>query len=171
MPTSWENFRPRGDGAPGPGPRRWRWQPAPHLLLDLGPGQTGPSSQLPAYAPVVHLNRWLRSYAPALPGRTDAARLLRPVRRRRGGGHLGLCGDRHRASSAPRHRSGPAHRLLHARDHAGFHAYRVAVLAVRDPPPGRLIYGPLACADLLPDVPAVASEKTSRVSVARGRPP
>ena len=83
-----------------------------------GYGQTGPSADLPAYAPVIHATSGFDLAQPRLPEGPAAPGLLRRLRRRRGGGHLRLRRHRLGAAPAPRDRQGPAPRRVDAREHA-----------------------------------------------------
>ena len=83
-----------------------------------GYGQTGPSAELPAYAPVIHASS---GYDLAQIAHQEEARrpgLLRHLHRRRADRHLCLRRDHDRALPPPADRRGPDDRRLDARKHA-----------------------------------------------------
>ena len=96
-----------------------------------GYGQTGPSAELPAYAPVIHAaSGYEMAHLAYQPG-TQPAGLLRHLSRRRADRRL--CVRRHLggAVSAQCDRAGPAYRRLDAGIDAEPDAERIAVGAIR----------------------------------------
>src|SRR6266404_4413586 len=74
-----------------------------------GYGQTGPSAELPAYAPVISRGLRIRYGAPGLPARAIAAGLLRYLSRRCRHRRLCIRGHFGRLVPAARQSKGPAH--------------------------------------------------------------
>jgi hypothetical protein len=112
-------------------PALGKLKPPPDLLLDLGYGQTGPSADLPAYAPVMH----------ASSGFDLATLAYQPGRQRPDycgvyiadvfGRHIRVGGDRRGPAPASRDRAGTTSRRFHVREHVVTHAHGGAVGAVR----------------------------------------
>ena len=108
-----------------------------------GYGQTGPSAELPAYAPVIHASS---GYDLAQIAHQEEARrpgLLRHLYRRRADRHLCLWRDHDRALPAPDDRRGPDDRRIDARKHAEPDLERNSGGAIRG--------GAARAADLRPD--------------------
>ena len=96
-----------------------------------GYGQTGPSAELPAYAPVIHAASGYEMAHLAVPARPVAPGLLRHLSRRRSHRRLCLRRDLGGAVSASRHSERPAHRRLDAGIDAQPDLERSAVVAIR----------------------------------------
>ena len=83
-----------------------------------GYGQTGPSAELPAYAPVIHASSGYDLAQIAHQEEAAAPGLLRHLHRRRADRHLCLWRDHDRPLPAPADRRGPDDRRVDARKHA-----------------------------------------------------